>query len=103
MSVEKHIGKIGNVKFGVGGYQDAMFGLTVELAGPKVNVVDFIGWWTNRNMEGDDAARVKATQRIENLCVEARVNSVMDLKNIPVEVTLKFNVLESWRILTEVM
>lgn len=109
--IEKRLGKIENVKFGMGGYQDAMIGLslTFSMQGSGVNTFISGGWtmerpeqarWTEQDREKQQATLV---QKITSFLNEAKVDDVYKLKNIPVEVTLEGNVLKDWRILKEVL
>jgi len=112
---ETMIGKIQSVKFGYGGYQDQMIGLTLNLGSDKDcwGVTSFIsGWWCN-SIEADEHTkwteedRVKSrsgmVSKINDLLREAKITDVMKLKGVPVEVTFKDRVIEDWRILTEVI
>lgn len=111
--METKLGKIENVKFGIGGYQDAMIGLHVTLSNNSWGVGDSnsawdaesVKWtenckWTedDRNKQYSDILRF-----VSKLLKEAKVDSVDKLKGIPVEVTFDGNKLIGWRVLTEVL
>ena len=49
--MEKKLGKIESVKFGLGGYQSVMFGLSVTLSGQSWGVGDFKGTWDCENIK----------------------------------------------------
>lgn len=111
--MEKRLGKIESVKFGIGGYQDAMIGLHVTLSGSGWGVGDSrctwdaesVKWsehckWTESDRDTDYA---KLIRYLSKLLKEAKVNTVEQLKDIPVEVTFDGNTLKEWRILTEVI
>ena len=104
------IGKIKSVSFGLGGYQDAMIGLSVDLGGQSWGVTDFIGQWASEHTEHcnwTEEERLlglgKDVMSLVDLLVKAKVKKVSELKDIPVEVTLKSRTLKSWRILEEVL
>lgn len=110
--MKKQIGKIQCIKIGMGGHQDAMFGISFTLSSTKDSwgVGDFWGTWADdpgehakwtkksqRNIEGKTFARIKELIKI------AKVDDVKKLLGIPVEVTIDGNQLHSWRILEEVI
>lgn len=107
--IETKLGKIQSVKFGYGGYDDAMIGISFTLGGEGWGCGDFWGWWTTSISSGtkwtqDDRIKYlgEVTWRIKQLLVDARVETIDQLKNVPVEITFDANVLKSWRILKEV-
>ena len=104
--------KIANVRFGYGGYQDAMFGISVELSGKGYGVGDFRGMWSietkvtagTKWTEEDRNKQFADTMRYVNqLLIDAKKQDVSQLKDVPVEATFEDNILKSWRILTEVL
>lgn len=110
--MNKSIGKIRSIQFGLGGYQDAMIGFTVDLGSDKEcwGVGDFKGAWASKRSdsckwtEEDRMAELgKACMWINGLLNDAKVESLDDLCGKPVEVTFENNTLKSWRILTEVI
>ena len=111
--MEKRLGKIQSVRFGHGGYQDACIGLSVTLGNTGWGVGDFKGTWDpemikrSENTQWEETDRTKGfdeTMRfVSKLLKEAKVDSVDKLKDVPVEVTFNGNMLEEWRILTEVL
>ena len=111
MGTLKHeIGKIKVVRFGMGGYQEAMFGVSFTLGGDSWGIGDFIGAWgmePSEHAEWDehdqDLQWGTMCRRLIELMEAAEVDSVADLKNTPVEVTTEGGILKSWRILTEVI
>lgn len=109
MSGEK-LGKIQDVRFGFGGYQDAMIGISFTLGGDGWGVGDFWGDWsikrsdTAKWSEADRMGRLAETVwRIKELLDDAKVRNVEDLKDIPVMVSFEGNTLKSWRVLKEVL
>lgn len=106
----KEIGKIQNVCFGFGGYQEAMTGINFSLGGIPWGVCDFWGFWSLRSetaewTENDQLLKFgEVMLKISKLLKEARVHSIEELRNIPIEATFKEDgSLDSWRILTEVL
>lgn len=110
--MNKELGKIERVVFGIGGYQDAMIGLHVTLGG--------IGWgcatsecaWStsiecSKNAKWTEADRSnqydKIVRFVDDLLTKAKVGSVDKLKGVPVEATFENGTLKSWRILAEVL
>lgn len=117
MSEVKELGKIKSVKFGIGGYQDAMFGafFCFELGGGSSGICDGGGhatWspsmikcdsyskWTE---EDRDKTFAETCRYLDNLLSEAKVSNVYDLEGKPVEVTIVDGTFKSWRLLTEVI
>lgn len=106
------IGKIVNINLGYGGYQDAQFGLSVNLGGKSWGVNDFKGCWSIETKcneycgwsEEDRDKSFSGTMRfINDLLIKAKKQSIDQLKNVPIEVTFEDNLLKSWRILEEVL
>ena len=111
--MEKKLGKLENVRFGLGGYQDACLGLTVTISGD--------GWGVGDNKSTWDANRIKCSDRckwteedrskgydevmrfVSDLLSNAKVSSISELNGKPVEAVFEGMVLKSWRILTEVI
>src|SRR3954466_12269247 len=94
------LGKIKKVKFGAGGYQDAMTGFSFELGGDSWGVNDFWGHWLEPKFAPDMAAVIVKVRRI---LIEAKVDDITKLEGIPVEVTFNGMMLDSWRVLKEVL
>lgn len=107
------LGKLENVKFGLGGYQDACLGLSVTITGDGWGVgdnkstwdanlfkhTDYCEWTEEDRSEGyDDIMRY-----LSDLLSDAKVSSVDELNGKPVEATFEGLNLKSWRILTEVI
>jgi hypothetical protein len=109
--METRLGKISNIRLGDGGYDDAMFGVSVTLSldGGTTGVQDFKGAWksypkyANYTEENLAEAHITAYSWLRNLMKEAKVSDFIKLKGIPVEVTMDGNLLKSWRVLTEVL
>jgi len=109
----KELGKIEKVSFGYGGYQDAQFGLNVQLSFGGCGTYVFIngGWsedikvgkytqWTERDRQIQRAEMVK---KINKLLKDAKVYTIDQLKDKPVEVISENMAVKDWRILTEVL
>jgi len=112
MAQQKKLMKIESIKLGYGGYQDAMFGLTVVFAGQDCGCTDFNGFWSQTtkctdNSKWDEIDRSSqfdvVMRQIDQLLINAKKRSLNDLINVPVEVVFLDSRLESWRILTEVI
>ena len=109
--MEVKLGKIQYVHYGFCGYQGAMLGLRVSLAGDGWGVgADKPGHWTTKissTTAWTEADRIKGfgenANEILGLLRDAKVDSVDKLKDIPVECTFDGNMLKSWRILKEVL
>lgn len=111
--MRKELGKIENIRFGIGGYQEAMIGVHITLSGE--------GWGVCTNDSAWDANMIKHTEhckwtesdrdkqysdivrKISDLLKAAKVDSLDKLKGKPVEATFDGMTLSSWRILTEVL
>ena len=109
---ETKIGKISHVRYGLGGYQDAMLGISFTLSSEGWGVGDFWGAWSSmiehtEYCKWTEESRIKShgdtAMRISKLLLEAKVTSVDKLKGVPVEVTFEGNQLKSWRVLTEAL
>lgn len=111
--MEKRLGKIKNVSFGHGGYQDAMIGLNVTIEGEGWGVSDSkVAWdaemiectkhckWTEADR---DKQYAEIMRYLSKLLKDAKVSSVDKLKGIPIEAIFDGNLLKKWRILTEVI
>jgi hypothetical protein len=111
--MEKKLGKIEEVSFGLGGYQGAMLGLHVTLGDGSWGIGDSKSNWdaeqikwfkhTQWTEEDRDGWYSEIMRYVSKLLKEAKVDSVDKLKGKPVEVTFDGNQLKEWRILTEVL
>lgn len=111
--MEKRLGKIESVSFGLGGYQGAMLGLHVTLGDGSWGVGDSKANWDAEQIKWTKNTQWTESQRDESyseimryvskLLKDAKVDSVDKLKGKPVEVTFDGNQLVEWRILTEVL
>ena len=111
--ISKKLGKITKANFGIGGYNDAMIGLFLcfEFDGSGI-ASDFSTWDPNivkcsihaKWSEYDrDRQYKKIMEKLSQTLKDAKKKTVSDLVGTPVEVTLKGNMLEDWRVLTEVL
>jgi len=115
--MKKELGKINSVRFGLGGYQDAMFGLSLSFTfkGGGVNTFEGGTWdcetmvcdsyckWTeaDRSKHNDELIR-----KVSKYLKQGKVDDVTKLKGLPVELVFDqehFGTLKSWRILEEVL
>jgi hypothetical protein len=111
--MEKKLGKIEEVRFGLGGYQGAMLGLHVTLGNGSWGVGDSKANWDSEQIKWGEYTQWTEEDRnqwysdimrdVSTLLKEAKVDSVDKLKGKPVEVTFDGNTLKEWRILTEVL
>ena len=114
MAQTTELGKIENIRFGMGGYQDVQLGLTVTIGSKKScwGVQDFKGFW-NYEITADEHSKwtevdrelqwVKLMKFVGELLRQAKTTSLEDLRGIPVEATFEGMTLKSWRILEEVL
>ena len=108
---EKLLGKIRSAKLGFGGYQDAMFGLSLDFDLNGSGIGTFIsGGWTGERSEyarwtEEDRSKLQSELivKLMKILKAAKVDDVIKLKNIPVEVIIENQSLKDWRILTEVL
>ena len=110
MSERKALGKITAARFGWGGYQDCMFGLTLMFETDGGGVGHFDGTWGIERAEyakWTEEDRVKllgeTCVRLRDTLKDAKKMCVEELMGVPVEVTFEGNMLKKWRILTEVL
>ena len=111
--MEKRLGKIKKVSFGIGSYQDAMIGLHITLGGEGWGVEDSRSEWDAEKVEWSERCNWTEFERdkkyaeilryVSKLLKDAKVDSVDNLQGIPVEVTFDNRILKEWRILTEVL
>jgi hypothetical protein len=115
--MEKVLGKISKVRFGIGGYQDMMLGLFIEFSADSWVVSDgsLAAWdstivphrdhhkWTELARDAHFAAIMR---KISKLLNDAKVQDINDLVGKPVELTFDtggVGALQGWRLLTEVI
>ena len=109
--MEARLGKISKVSYGFGGYDGAMFGLSVTLTmdGGSTGVCDFRGTWATRSEQAKFSeaewlgSHTETALFVRDLLTQAKKRDVTDLVGVPVEDKLEGNALKSWRILTEVI
>lgn len=109
--MRKELGKITRFDIGIGGYDDAMFGLSVTFMGKDGwGVSDFTGTWTMEPTERHKWTRQDQTNEWAGMCrlvvrlmEQAKVKTTAEMIGIPVEVTFEGNKLSSWRVLEEVL
>lgn len=109
-TMRTELGKIQTVHFGLGGYHDACIGISFTLSGSGWGVSDFWGTWAvkiDKHTKWTEAERIttlgETVMRISRLLSDAKVDSVHELKGIPVKVYFDGNVLKSWDVLKEVL
>jgi len=112
--MKKRLGKIETVKFGLGAYQGAMIGLHVKLGGVDGwGVCDTKSAWDPEIVEHSKHCKWTENSRdklfaeiiryISKLLKQAKVQTIDQLKGIPIEATFDGNTLKKWRILEEVL
>lgn len=108
----KELGKISSIRFGMGGYQDAQFGIWISFEMRGSGCATGEGFWISEwseHCKWTNESRIKyfgdLVMKISKWCSDAKVNSVDKLKGIPVELTFDspYGKLTDWRILTEVL
>lgn len=112
-TTRKEFGKITNVVFGYGGYQDAQFGLSLSFEGKGWGCGTFIAGGWSLDITADEYAKWTEEDRIRTMgemvlkvnviMQKAKVHDVTKLLNKPVEVTFESNTLKDWRIFEEVL
>jgi hypothetical protein len=110
MTERKELGRISRAEFGLGGYQDAMIGVSFTLEGKGWGVGDFWGEWAIARSdhakwtEADRITRLgEMVMRLNGVMSSAGARSVSQLIGAPVEATFTGNALTSWRVLDEVL
>lgn len=104
---EKLLGKIKRAEYGTVPDRPFLMGLTLDFSFESsgvgayyvVNMSKECKW---ENLDRKDTIE-KTCDEIYKILNDAKVNSVSQLKNIPVEVVLENNTFKSFRILTEVL
>lgn len=108
----KELGKIQSVRFGAGGYQDAMLGFTFNLVGKGWGTFTFRGAWgpgieASPDAKWTEADRMRqyaeAVRYVGQLLKDAKAETLEDLAGTPIEAEVDINEVKSWRILTEVL
>ena len=104
----KFLGKIDGVRFGFVPDCPFLFGLILDFklgdgygigCSYTVNISDACKWSAEERKEGIE----EIIDSIVKIMQDAKVNDVIQLKNIPVEVTVENNTFKNFRILTEVL
>lgn len=108
--MRKELGKIVSARFGIGGYQDCMIGLSLEFSMKGSSVGTFIGTWAIQRSEHakwSEEERLaelgRTVMKLAELLEKIRGQDVSDLLGIPVELTFDGQMLKDWRLLEEVL
>jgi len=111
--MNKELGKISSVSFGLGGYQDCMLGLHIIFSFNGAGVGTSISTWDANKIEHTEHTQWTEEERskqyddimrkVSDLLAEAKVDCITKLKGIPVEVTMENRTFKEFRILTEVL
>lgn len=110
---EIQLGKLANVSFGIGGYQDSCIGISMTLEFKGSGVCDSRTTWDANLIKCSEHCKWTEEDRSNNydeimryvsdLLFKAKVKDINQLNGIPVEATLDGNALIEWRILEEVL
>lgn len=105
--MKKFLGRIQSARFGFGGYDNAMIGISWTLSWPGSQVSDFWGSWAGWDDTIADNERKmalgNAMMRFARILKEAKKTEVNQMVGVPIEITLNDQVLHEWRVLTEVL
>lgn len=109
--MRKELGKIDNARWGLGGYQDAMIGLSLSFSmKPSSSVSTFVGAWAIERSDfcqWTEEERLKqigeAGMKVVELLNKIGKRDVKDLIGTPVELTFDGQSLRDWRLLDEVL
>ena len=108
--MEKKLGKITRFVLGKGGYQQAMFGVSISLSfNDSTGTGDFKGGWVERSPDaGYSEATLEANHAgvyrwLRSIMRDAKATHFHDMVGKPVEAEFDGFHMKSWRILTEVL
>ena len=111
--METKLGKIESVKFGLGGYQEAMLGLHITISGQGWGVGDTKSAWDAETIkhseyckwteEGRSRQYDEIMRYVSKLLKQAKIQTIDELKGVPVEAVFENMTLKEWRILQEVL
>lgn len=109
----KYLGKIKEVYFGLGGYNESMLGIHFTFSFDGKEVCSTEGGWDFHRIKHSEYVKWTEEDRkndhydtlifISNLLQQCNITDINNLKNKPVEVEILDNTLKTWRILTEVL
>lgn len=110
----KYLGKIEHARFGYGGYQHAMLGVSFSFDSKDGAIGDFWGSWgpdikRTDNCKWTEQDRINilgdTALRLGKILSDAKCETIDQLEGVPIEMTVEspFGKLISWRILTEVL
>lgn len=108
--MESKLGKIKKARFGAGGYQEAMIGITFDLESDGWSVGDFWGYWstergpsTQWTEEQRQSSLGETVMRINALLNDAKKSSIDQLAGTPIRVFFDGMKLTRWEVLKEVL
>ena len=109
--MDKYLGKITKFRLGWGGYQDAMFGFTIEMGGSGWSTSEFHGMWSGKPSEHakwTEESRIQiwgeCMAKVHDLLSKSKRRSIEELVGVPVECTFEIGgKLAEWRVLEEVL
>lgn len=112
-TLKKYLGKIENLHFGIGGYQDCMMGISIRLRFDQTACIsDYRGFWgpdlkpdkyTKWTEQDRDTRYAEVMRFIADLLHKSKKSNLNDLVGVPVEIEIEDRKLKSWRILEEVL
>lgn len=110
LDFEQRLGKITKATYGIGGYDDTQFGLTLEFKDALGCVGHFNGFWIGKPSSNAEWTTDDQTMRLGGtalalyaLLCDAKKTRVEELVGVPVQLTFKGQSLIAYRILTEVL
>ena len=108
-AIRKQFGKIASIRLGSGGYDDAMFGVTVIMSFDGTGCQDFKGSWqtyshgAQYSKEQWEDSHHETYDWLRELMRQAKVDDFTKLAGAPIEAEFNGLKLSSWRILSEVL
>lgn len=110
MSEEKRIGRISDIYFGLGGYQDTQIGYWLTISGKGWGTQTGSGSWASEPSTGARWTVEERNSALGATCINlveimntVGVKRLSELKDVPVEVTFDGTIMRSWRVLDEVL
>lgn len=109
MPAGKFLGRITHATYGMGGYQDVQWGLSLQFSFDGYGMGCFIGTWASYpegaryTREWWNERRLEALDKLVEVMADAKVSDVSKLVGKPVELEVENNTFKSFRILKEVL
>ena len=109
-NLRKQLGKIETISFGV---EDGKLGLSLTFTFGSTGCIWYETIWDFATVEKTEYSKwtemereqeaVELMKKISKYLNEAKVSSITELKNVPVECSFSGNMMRSWRVLKEVI